>query len=124
MLDLVKASNDPSEIAFKPTRIDEVLLDARLLVQKANLDYKVDIHFENDFEDDNQISVNGNEYLLKVAFTKLFENGCKFSEDNSCKVSIAFNSAEIIQSDAKIVKSPSFIMLRFQDKGTGISPED
>jgi signal transduction histidine kinase len=109
LLDLAKASYDRSEITFKPIRIDEILLDARQQVQKANPEYKIDIHFENDFENDNQISVNGNEYLLKVAFANLMENGCKFSSEHQCIVSVLFNE-EIIK-------------LKFTDKGIGI-PED
>jgi signal transduction histidine kinase len=110
LLDLAKASYDRSEIAFKPIRIDEILLDARQQVQKANHDYKIDIHFENDFENDNQISVNGNEYLLKVAFANLMENGCKFSKEYQCSVSVSFNDENI--------------MLKFTDKGIGISEDD
>lgn len=110
LLDLAKASYDPSEIAFKPTRIDEVLLDARQQVQKVNPGYKIEIHFENDFENDNQILVNGNEYLLKVAFANLFENGCKFSNDKQSVVSISFSYEKIV--------------LRFADKGIGISEDD
>lgn len=110
LLDLAKASYDPSEIAFKPVRIDEILLDARQQVQKVNAEYKIDIHFENDFEDDRQISVNGNEYLLKVAFVNLFENGCKFSNDQQSMVAISFDHEKI--------------KLRFSDKGIGISAED
>lgn len=110
LLDLAKASYDPSEIAFKVIRIDEVLLDARLQVQKANPSYNIDIHFENDFENDNQISVNANEYLLKIAFANLFENGCKFSENKQSRVSIIFRDGMII--------------LAFTDKGIGISQED
>jgi two-component system sensor histidine kinase ArlS len=91
LLDLAKASYDPSEISFKTVRIDEVLLDAKKQVQQASPEYKIDIHFECDIESDNQISVHGNEYLLKVAFVNLFENGCKFSIDRSCSVYISFN---------------------------------
>jgi len=110
LLDLAKASYDRSEISFKPTRVDEVLLDARQQVQQANANYKIDIHFQNDFENDNQISVNANEYLLKVAFVNLFENGCKFSQDHQSKVSVSYN-------DDKIV-------LTFSDNGIGISEDD
>ena len=110
LLDFAKASYDPSEIKFKNIRIDEVLLDARQQVKKADPNYKVDIHFENDFDEDNQISVNGNEYLLKVAFVNLFENGCKFSADKQSIVYISFSNGKIT--------------LRFTDKGVGISPDD
>ncbi|MFW0739238.1 ATP-binding protein [Flavobacterium sp. T12S277] len=110
LLDLAKANYDPSEIAFKQLRIDEVLLDARQQVQKSNPDYNISIHFENDFEDDSQISIHGNEYLLKVAFANLFENGCKFSADQQSTVSISFLS--------------NTIELRFSDNGIGILPEE
>lgn len=109
LLDLAKASYDPAEIAFKEVRIDEILLDARYQLQKANPSYRIDIHFENDFDSDNQISVNGNEYLLKVAFTNLFENGCKFSENKQSLVTVAFGQEGI--------------NLKFSDEGIGI-PED
>lgn len=109
LLDFAKASYDPSEISFKQVRIDEVLLDARQQVQRANSNYKINIHFENNFENDQQISVNGNEYLLKVAFVNLFENGCKFSKTQQSNVSILFDNENIT--------------LQFSDKGIGI-PED
>ncbi|HUH26592.1 HAMP domain-containing sensor histidine kinase, partial [Gelidibacter sp.] len=110
LLDMAKASYDPSEISFKSVRIDEVLLDARQQVQQANPNYKIDIHFENDFENDAQISINGNEYLLKVAFANLFENGCKFSKDHHSKASIIFRENNI--------------QLKFSDHGIGISEID
>ncbi|MGV8814992.1 MAG: ATP-binding protein [Gelidibacter sp.] len=110
LLDIAKASYDPSEISFKSVRIDEVLLDARQQVQRGNPDYKIDIHFETDFDNDEQISINANAYLLKVAFANLFENGCKFSEDHHSKVSIAFKYQSI--------------QLQFSDHGIGISEID
>jgi signal transduction histidine kinase len=110
LLDLAKASYDPSEIAFKPIRIDEILLDAREQVQQANSDYKIEIVFEQEFENENQISINGNEYLLKVAFANLYENGCKFSKDRQSSVFISFERDKI--------------QLRFTDNGIGISEND
>lgn len=110
LLDFAKASYDPSEISFKPTRIDEVLLDARQQVQQGNPEYKIDIHFAESFESDDEISVRGNEYLLKTAFVNLFENGCKFSHNKQSWVAVSFNSREIT--------------LQFSDHGIGISEED
>lgn len=110
LLDLAKASYDPSEIAKKVLRIDEVLLDASVLVQRAHPEYKVDIRFaENIDEEETQISVQGNEYLLKVAFVNLIDNGCKFSDNKQCSVSISCNNTDII--------------LQFTDQGIGI-PEN
>lgn len=113
LLDLAKASYDPVEIAFKPVRIDEVLLDARQQVQKANPDYKIDIQFSSELLHDaahQHMTINGNMYLLTVAFVNLFENGCKFSKDKKSTVFISFWKQEIT--------------LKFVDQGIGIAPED
>ena len=111
LLDFAKANYDQTEITFKEIRLDEVLLDARQQAIKSNPNYKIQIKFTDDeAEDDDYISVNGNEYLLKVAFVNLMENGCKFSPDNACTVTIAH-------------KHP-LAVLQFADNGIGISKED
>lgn len=110
LLDLAKASYDQSEIAMKEIRLDELLLDARENVIKTNPSYKVNIIFEQEIEDDNFISVTGNEYLLKVAFMNLMENSCKFSKDHQSAVAISYFNDKAI--------------LRFTDTGIGIAEEE
>jgi len=110
LLDLAKASYDKAEIAFREVRLDELLLDTRQAVLKSNPGYGVNIIFEREIEEDDFISVLGNEYLLKVAFTNLIDNGCKFSDDRQSTVAISFHAKNVI--------------LRFSDTGIGISPED
>lgn len=111
ILDFAKANYDQSEIVFKEIRLDEVLLDARQQVLKSNPDYKVQIEFvDTDSENANHISVNGNEYLLKVAFLNLMENGCKFSNNHSCSISISHDVLNVI--------------VQFSDEGIGIKEVD
>jgi signal transduction histidine kinase len=110
LLDLAKASYDQVKISFKELRLDEVLLDARQGVLKSNPHYKVDILYEREIEEGDFISIKGNEYLLKVAFGNLIENGCKFSRDHQCTVSISFEEDKTI--------------LRFTDHGIGITADD
>lgn len=110
LLDLAKANYDQTEIAFKELRLDELLMDTRKELLKANPDYRINIIFEREIEDDDFISVRGNEYLLKVAFTNLIENSCKFSDDKQSAVSISFHEQNMI--------------LRFSDTGIGIAPDD
>ena len=110
LLDFAKASYDQTEITFKQLRIDEVLMEARLQVLKINPAYHVNIHFDKEMEDDRQVSLNGNEYLLQVAFTNLMENACKFSVNHQCILTI--------QATAKTV------IVQVQDTGVGISAED
>ena len=111
LLDFAKANYDQTEITFKEIRLDEVLLDARQQVIKSNLNYKIVMNFiDEEAEDDDYISINGNEYLLKVAFMNLMENGCKFSSDNACTVTISH-------------KHP-FAVIEFADNGIGIGKDD
>jgi signal transduction histidine kinase len=110
LLDLAKASYDYSGITFRELRLDEVLLDATQGVLRSNPDYRVELLFEKDMEESEGISIKGNEYLLKVAFSNLIENACKFSRNRLCSVAISFQE-----------KDP---VLRFSDRGIGISPHD
>lgn len=110
LLDLAKANYDQTEISFKEMRLDEILLDASNDVLHNKSNNKVNIAFEKEIENDDFISVQGNEYLLKVAFINLMENGCKFSQNKQSNVSISYDEQNII--------------LSFSDNGIGISPEE
>lgn len=109
LLNLAKASYDQAEIAFSALRLDEILLDARNEVLKANPLYRIHISFDKEIEEGTSITVRGNEYLLKAAFTNLIENGCKFSANKTCEVTINYKHDKAV--------------LQFIDKGAGI-PEN
>lgn len=110
LLDFAKASYHPSEISFKTVRLDEVLMDSRSQVLHQNPTCKINLIFEKEIEDDDFISIKGNEYLLNVAFTNVMDNACKFSNDKECIVAITYHADKTI--------------IRFQDKGIGISSEE
>ncbi|WP_314243146.1 ATP-binding protein [Empedobacter tilapiae] len=110
LLDMAKASYDPSEINFKTIRIDEILLDSVAQIQKNNKEYKIDLNFIRIPEEENEVAVIGNEYLLKVAFTNLIENACKYSINNSCIVQVDFDDKEV--------------KINFINKGDKIDQED
>lgn len=110
LLDLARASYDQAEIAFRTLRLDELLVDTRNAVLKLNALYRIDIIFESEIEDDQHVSIEGNAYLLKVAFQNLMENGCKFSANHQVSVAISFHEKNVI--------------LRFADHGIGIADED
>ena len=110
LLDLAKANYDQTEISFKTIRVDEALLDARNDVLHNNAGYKINIVFEKEIDNDSFISIKGNEYLLKVAFINLMENGCKFSANKQSTISISYNEEHII--------------LSFSDNGVGINSKE
>ena len=110
LLNLAKANYEPEQIKMEEVRLDELLLDARSLVLKANPNFKVDLLFEQESDDPNLITVFGNSYLLKIAFVNLIENNCKFSDNKSSLIQISFWDKSSI--------------IRFTDTGIGINPAD
>lgn len=110
LLDFAKASYDKSVINFKPLRIDEILLDAKIQVQKNNPDYDVSLFFENEIEDENDIIINGNEYFLKTAFINLIENGCKYSTNKHTTINVSIKQIGL--------------EIKFIDNGIGVPEED
>lgn len=110
LLDLAKASYDRSEISFKNLRVDELLLDAKQQVQKANPHYTIHLNYRQVPEEESYLTVHGNAYLLQVAFANLFENGCKFSENKTCTALLSSNN--------------SIVQISFEDNGPGINEAD
>jgi signal transduction histidine kinase len=90
--------------------LDEALLDASAMVMKAQSNYNIDLIFGDDTDDDNMVTINGNEYLLRTAFVNLMENNCKFSHNHSSTVQISFPDNQVF--------------IRFSDTGIGIPQAD
>ncbi len=109
LLDLAKASYDESKISITDVRVDEILLDAREFILQGNANYTINLQFEELVSETEQITIKGNEYLLKIAFANLMENNCKFSENNTSLVNILYLENKIV--------------LSFSDTGIGI-PEN
>nr|WP_297306455.1 HAMP domain-containing sensor histidine kinase [uncultured Flavobacterium sp.] len=110
LFDLAKASYDPSKIHRKLIRVDELLLDAVHQVQQINNNYKIDLSFKKFPENEEDLHIYANEYLLKVCFVNLMENACKFSDNACCEVFIDLDEA--------------FFYFEFKDKGIGINSDD
>lgn len=94
----------------KKIRIDEILWQSEEEITRFNNVYRINISIDKSLTDSEQMIVAGDDYLLKVAFTNLIDNACKYSDDH--KVDIRFRHAE------------KFIEVIFKDKGIGISDED
>lgn len=110
LLNMAKADYAPERIKMKETRVDELLLDAVHLIKRAHTDYHIDILFENESDNEADITLQANAYLLTTAFINLIENNCKFST----------NRKSVIQ----ISEWKRMIVLRFSDNGIGIPDKD
>ncbi|MDM1057924.1 HAMP domain-containing histidine kinase [Myroides odoratimimus] len=110
LLDFAKASYDPTEIVFKPTRIDEVILDACQKIQRGNAGYTFSFMIDEEIDSEELVTVRANPYLLEVAIINLLENACKYSDNHHGKVSISnLNKA---------------VVIKIADEGLGMSAED
>lgn len=96
LLQLAKSENRENSMALKPTRIDEILFKAQEEILGLNADYKIAVDFEDIPDDDEWVTVNGNEALLLTVFTNLLDNACKYSIDHEAEVKIRFNETQCI----------------------------
>lgn len=109
LMDLAKASYDPNEISFSEVRLDEVLLESYSRIIKENSQYKVSLNIEDTVEE-HQLIIQGNEYLLQVAFNNLIDNACKYSPEHTCFINVMTNNKKLY--------------IRFVNTGIIIAPED
>jgi signal transduction histidine kinase len=103
------SAEGPSSYSNK-IRIDEILWQAKEEIIRFKSGYHINIYMDNSVTDSDQMTVNGDEYLLKVAVSNLMENACKYSPDRTVDISCGY--------------SDNYIKILFEDRGIGISEED
>ena len=101
--------NTDAAIRLEPLRIDEIIWQTKEGLLKNHPDYKINFEVVNLPDQEKMILVEGNEQLLKTAFSNLMDNGCKFSPDKKVKVRLAF--------------SPE-VTVEISDQGPGIPEEE
>lgn len=109
LLLLAQTSNQSPDHKVEPVRIDELLWQIREELLKHNPQFQVDISLTESMDHKN-LTVMGDEFLIKTAITNIIENSCKYSENH--KVSVALSHEK------------DRLQLIFKDQGIGIAPED
>jgi signal transduction histidine kinase len=94
LLEIAKTGTHGS-IDLNEVRVDEVLVKVASDVKKQNLDYNIQLDFGEFPDDERLLDVFGNADLLYSALKNLVENGCKYSEDKTATVSIAYLNKKI-----------------------------
>ncbi|MFN4144402.1 MAG: ATP-binding protein [Runella sp.] len=110
LLELAKVNDEARQVIYAQVRIDEVVWEARTLLMSVNQSYLVTVHFDDSLNNETQLMISGNAQLLKTAFVNLMENGCKFSNDNSMKVTISSNAQELC--------------IHFENSGVSLKPHE
>jgi signal transduction histidine kinase len=110
LLLLAQASSGTSSAELVPLRIDDIIWQLKSELTKRNPEYKVNVSLDKDLIEEEQLTLIGNEQLMKTAIGNLIDNGCKYSPDHQVNVSLE--------------NKDNVMILQFIDSGIGIQPED
>ena len=83
LLDLANTVGSTNNINLVPIRLDELLWDTKSQMQKWNSDYQVKLNFLEFPDNEESLTILGNEASLKVLFMNLMDNACKFSDNKT-----------------------------------------
>ncbi len=106
LLQLAQSENKEASIKFQNVRIDELLFEIQQALQIQNIDYQIIIDFDDIPDNEQSITVFGNEALLQTVFNNLIDNACKYSKNKRAEVKISFEGKKCI--------------VRVSDNGIGI----
>ncbi|WP_139923403.1 HAMP domain-containing sensor histidine kinase [Hymenobacter sp. DG01] len=114
LLQIARASDDPSQVPLSLIRVDELLLQAHEEVHRRHPTCRIDLEFSEPADNRRRVpyGVPGNEPLLLSAFLNILENACKFSAGCSDPVV------------ATLTASQSRVQLVVRDKGVGMTEAD
>lgn len=110
LLFLAQTSYNGKVVKFDKVRVDQLLLDVKETVDKLYPTNKILIDFSFLPENPEMLKVKGNEQLLHLAISNVFMNACKYSNNNTVRVSLGASAQQIIV----VVK----------DYGIGIPPDE
>ncbi|ELR71562.1 Two component system histidine kinase [Fulvivirga imtechensis AK7] len=103
---LLLARTEAFSESFSTLRVDTIIWQLISEVAQHHPHYKIKVALSPDIDDEQQLTVAGNEQMLKSVFLNIIDNACKFSADNEVIISIA--------------PSDKYIGIEFKDQGIGI----
>ncbi len=88
LLALAQSGFDGKKQRRSVVRMDELLWEVKHAVDELHPDNKVQLHFGELPPNEQQLSVEGNYHLLKLALTNIVMNACKYSNDRPVQLSL------------------------------------
>jgi signal transduction histidine kinase len=110
LLLLAQTSSETTGNMFKRVQVDEIIWQATDELKRYNNNYNISISMDDSLTDADQMTIFGDDYLLKTAISNIVENACKYSEDHSVSISLECSSG--------------WIIINFIDHGIGINTAD
>ncbi len=109
LLQIARASGDPSQVPMRPVRLDELLLQAHEQILRRYPTCRVDLELGEEAAP----AVHGNEALLLAALLNVLDNACKYSAGATEPVLATL-----------LPHGPHRLRLLVQDHGPGLSAAD
>ena len=106
LLLLAQANADDTGRKLGRLRIDELVWQCRDELVKHDPHYVIRIDLDHRVEEESQLTIAGEEQLVKAALSNILQNGCKYASDHAI--------------DVLIQPSPTGLTLTFHDRGIGI----
>ncbi|WP_234734367.1 sensor histidine kinase [Tellurirhabdus bombi] len=95
LLDLANTAANSSHLKLEPVRMDELLWETKMQLQKWHEDYRIEINFSDFPEDEEALLIQGNPASLKVLFMNLLDNACKFSPRKTAIIDFSASKSKI-----------------------------
>jgi signal transduction histidine kinase len=95
LLALAQSGFDGKKQRRTLVRMDELLWEVKHAVDELHPNNKVQLHFGKLPPNEQQLSVEGNYHLLKLALTNIVMNACKYSNDRPVQLSLQVEKEKI-----------------------------
>ena len=96
MLNLAQTGFDGKREQWEKLRIDELIFSVKSSIDQIMPANDVTINFDDLPDDESMLEVNGNEALLKAAFTNIVLNSCKYSDNKPVSVIIRNQGPHVV----------------------------
>lgn len=111
LLQLSKIESIDSQIKFLPVNLLELIMDVINNYKKINLLQEFDLFISDGYVQSNDITIKGNEDLLKTAISNIIDNAIKYSDGEKIFLRMEMNTDEEIK-------------ISIRDNGIGIETID
>jgi signal transduction histidine kinase len=88
LLGLAQSGFDGKKQRRTVVRMDELVCEVKAAIDELHPENHVQLHFGELPPSEQQLSVEGNYHLLKLAITNIVVNACKYSNDRPVKLSL------------------------------------
>ncbi|NTW24370.1 MAG: HAMP domain-containing histidine kinase [Lentimicrobium sp.] len=111
LLEIARTEQDIKSLKTSAVRFDELLLQTQSDILLLHPEYNIEaVINDNTIDEEQELTITGNEYLLKLIVVNLLDNACKFSAGKTVTAILSYN--------------PDNIHFRVEDQGIGIANDD